>query len=857
MSNEEPPLIALWRRYLRGGEPFADFRRQLLKTDLTAAGEMLDAYRALREPINAQNYERHSVGLATFAQHVMGGDALTARAALQILVDQDLCDVRRATEFAELDAYCSGRLDDFAPFFAITARYRLDRSAAQRLMTRAASTLGMLAALDRQDWQALHGCQLIVESGCHPLAVNLIAKRCAPRLMVFDSAAEQSRFEGLGDASVNLDEYFTLNSPQEIECYDGVEQITADILARCGGAPLAWLADQAEIIETSRFAIEDSLYAASKRAAGLCDLLDGVEADVPNLLLLAQGRQLRLLAGTGRPRQNLHYFWCNHHQLAQRGRSLQRFKKRLEAADAVACPADLLAALKPVLATFSRRERIRQWLRAVLPLAVIHDLVQLLELRRTLRRRKPWRPPLPRALLAWRWQLRSRRFDFVFARAARRALRFCVAPLDILFFTSASPIYLDTVQDLIRHTDRLGLRTAIVVRGLGNGVLDGGPHRTIDYLELMQHPQVRRLNSVLARNVAAHLRRLQLSQLMVLDSRYGPLDLTFTIRQGMEAIVTAALLRSHLFESLVRLLLQEAAPRRVVVAPDRVPEALSVIRQCRARGIPTWTIQTVYHSRHPRYKPLQADFTTLIDTWSFSLFRDHFAVDPRRLFITGSPRMQFKIADERPMPRKQLLFICQRGVPFNLANLDYVLRNLDEFNDYDLVVRPHPSETPHQVRSYQALLSRYPRQRASIDPARPLREVMLEASVVLVAYSNVGLEAACYGIPVLVINPTRIEYPVAMDEMGIGFPVSSDVELRSALRRVSDDAQFLQQLAHSQRSYLDSNAHLLHGDPVERIVALIVADDNGSAFAQPLASHDAPRDSTSTAQHHPQDVKLV
>jgi CDP-glycerol glycerophosphotransferase (TagB/SpsB family) len=320
---------------------------------------------------------------------------------------------------------------------------------------------------------------------------------------------------------------------------------------------------------------------------------------------------------------------------------------------------------------------------------------------------------------------------------------------------------------------------------------------------------------------------------MVLESRYGALDLSFTIRQGMDSIVTAALLRSHLFENLVRLLLQRAAPRRVVVAPDRAPEALTVIRQCRALDIPTWSIQTVYHSRHPRYKALQADFTSLIDTWSFSLFRDHFGIDPRRLFVTGSPRMRFKIADDQPTPTKQLLFICQRGVPFNLANLDYVLRNLVEFADYDLLVRPHPSETSHQVRSYQTLLARYPQQRASIDPARPLREVMLAASVVLVAYSNVGLEAACYGIPVLVINPSGIDYPVAMDEMGIGFPVNTDQELRCALRGLRDDGDFSRQLAQAQRHYLDSNAHLLEGDPVERIVALIVAGNPGMTLAPP------------------------
>ena len=152
-------------------------------------------------------------------------------------------------------------------------------------------------------------------------------------------------------------------------------------------------------------------------------------------------------------------------------------------------------------------------------------------------------------------------------------------------------------------------------------------------------------------------------------------------------------------------------------------------------------------------------------------------------------------------------------------------------------MRPHPSETPHQVRSYEMLLSRYPQRRATIDQSRPLREVMLEASVILVAYSNVGLEAACYGIPVLIINPARIDYPVALDEMGIGFRVSSDGELITALSRLTNDPVFVRELAEAQRSYLDKNSHLLHGNSVERIVSLIVTNPPGDAPRDPLAPY--------------------
>lgn len=855
-SNEDAPLQAIWRRYLRAEDPFVEFRRLLVQTDMSRAAQLLDAYRALRDPITAENRERHRLGLGTFAQHMLHGDALTARAALQILLDNDLCDLQHAIEIAEIDAFCNDRFDDFSPILAVVARYRLDRNNARRVMTRAASTFGMLATLQRQNWRPLSGCQILVESGCHPLAVNIAARRSSPTLLIFESATEQSNYAGLGVASVNLDDYFVLNSPQEIECYQGIEQMADDILSRCASTPIPWLSDQRDILQANRFAIEDSLYAANKRASALCDLMGNVAAGVTTVALLSQGRLLRLIARAGRAQSDLYSFWCSHRQLSQREHHLRRFGKHVAAPRAPSCPPALLAALKPVLASYSRLEIVRQWVRAKLPMALAEALVELYGKRKALTPWKLWRTPLPRAAHLWRWQVRRRRLDVVLSHAAQRAMRDLEVPLEILFFTSASPIYLGTVRDLIRHTNMLGLRTCTVVRGLGNGAPEEEEHRLIDYLKFIEQarPQLNPFASYLRR----HLRNLALAEVMVLQSRHGPLDLTCTIRQGMEAIVSGALLRSHLFQILVQLLLEHTTPQRVVVAPDRAPEALIVIQECRGRGLPTWAIQTVYHSRHPRYKPLQADFTTLIDTWSHSLFRDHFAIDPHRLFITGSPRMRFEPGENHAARGKQLLFICQRGVRFNLANLEYVLRNLARVQDYQLLVRPHPSETPQEVRSYHALLARYPQQHAIIDSVRPLRDVILETSVVLVAYSNVGLEAACYGVPVLVVNPMRIDYPVALDEMGIGYRVSDDEELRLALGRLHDDPAFEQQLVDNQRRYLAINPGLLHGDPVERIVTLITAENPSGNDAPTATSHAVDIDGANrTALQHQQDVKSV
>ena len=835
---EHSPFTAVWRRYLRGEGTFAEFRRAVLGIDLNEASHALDAYRGLQEPIGKGNQERHLVGLATFAQHVQSCDAPSARAALEILVDSDICDAQRAAEFAELDAFCSGRFRNLEPFFAIAARYRLERKPAERLLVNAASTLALFDALDRLDWGAYRGCLLVVESGCHPLAVNLAARRCAPRRVVFESAPEQSRYESLTADLVNLDEYFVLNSAEEIACFSGVEQLTTRIAERCLRAPPAWLPRLNCLLDANRFAIEDSLYAASKRAAGLCDLIDSAHASGPSLLLVSQGRQLDLLTGSSMTLNNVHYFWCSQRHVKRRSRAIGRITPGVAAEpDAERYPEELLARLKAIMASYSRRERIRQWLRAAVPQPAIALTLRLLATGSALLKWRPRLLGLRPTGAALRWGIRRGVLDLVFTREVRAAMPFGRAPLDILFVTSSSPIYLETVHDLVRRTDTLALRTGIVVRSGGDGANKDRQSRTLDYLEVMQRPLPRRLHGPLAQNLAAHLRPLRTTDLMVLESRYGPLDLSLTIRQGMDLILTSALLRSHLFDRMLAEILHSSAPRRVVVAPDRGPEALSTIRECRMRHVPTWAVQTVYHSRHPRYKPLQADYTSLIDTWSFDLFRDHFGADTRRLFITGSPRMQLRIDGARPTPRRTILFICQRGVPFNSANLDYVLRNLDEFPDYDLLVRPHPSETPHQVRSYEMLLSRYPQRRATIDQSRPLREVMLEASVILVAYSNIGLEAACYSIPVLIINPARIDYPVALDEMGIGFRVSSDGELTTALSRLTNDPVFVRELAEAQRSYLDKNSHLLHGNSVERIVSLIVTNPPGDAPRDPLAPY--------------------
>ena len=462
---------------------------------------------------------------------------------------------------------------------------------------------------------------------------------------------------------------------------------------------------------------------------------------------------------------------------------------------------------------------------SIAPSAAVETVAYLIETRAAILKWRPRSYALSPLLAAVRWGIRRRLLDFAVAREVRGDTQWGAAPLDILFVTSSSAIYIETVKELVRHADTVGLSSGIVLRSSGNGATKEGQMRTLDYLHVTQRAWPQRLYVGLTQKLTAHLRQLRIPDLLMLDSHYGPLNLAFTLRQVIEQTLAANLARSHVFETIMRQLLGSLSPRRVVTAPDRSAEARSAIRQCRLRHIPTWAVQTVYHSRHPRYKPLQADYTSLIDTWSFELFRDHFGADSRRLFVTGSPRMQLTIDDERSAPRRQLLFVCQRGVRENLANLDYVLRNLAGFADAELLVRPHPSKAEQQAGAYRALLSHYPCLSAKVENARPLREVVLQSSVVLTAYSNVGLEAACYGIPVLIINPTGIDYPVAMDEMGVGFRVTSDEQLMTALTRLSGDELFIDELRRAQRSYLDKNAHLLRGDPVERIVNLIVAAD--------------------------------
>ncbi|MDD2869325.1 hypothetical protein [Neomegalonema sp.] len=273
---------------------------------------------------------------------------------------------------------------------------------------------------------------------------------------------------------------------------------------------------------------------------------------------------------------------------------------------------------------------------------------------------------------------------------------------------------------------------------------------------------------------------------------------------------------------VARRLLEQGRPRKLITLPGRAPEIRGATILARRAGTPSVDLQAFYISAHPRYKPSLADAYCAITSDQASLYCNEIGPPEGQLVkIMGSLSMEQRLSSVRslsgaearrllgmPLDARILLFGAQHG---SGAEGQRILDLLIEMaagwpENWRLAIKLHPRESlTAEEKLAEKIAASAGASRISLYRTQSIYEMIIAADVTATQFSNVGLEAAALGRPVLAINLTQQEYVIDLAEIGVAERVSSPEELRERARFWMTAPVDQDRLSPRARAYLDRN----------------------------------------------------
>jgi hypothetical protein len=277
-------------------------------------------------------------------------------------------------------------------------------------------------------------------------------------------------------------------------------------------------------------------------------------------------------------------------------------------------------------------------------------------------------------------------------------------------------------------------------------------------------------------------------------------------------------------------LLSGGGVHSVIVSPGRTAEARTAVALAQAAGLPTFDVQGGVIAINGRFFAPRAHTCFCLDPGAARAYAQHFSVPAHRIRVTGSPRLDLRLAPSRGRSRaaarerlavvtgdpteRPLIYFASQPVDeaTALALADLLLDGVARLNRPDVLtlIGLHPNEPPARANLYEQAAA-----------ARGLRIVVAQglaphdaiqgADAVLTFFSTVGLEARALGRPVGALNPFATAAPYDLVAAAEAALIRSPDECAAFLTRALAEAGDLAPPEH------------LDGHAAERIVAKISA----------------------------------
>lgn len=289
-------------------------------------------------------------------------------------------------------------------------------------------------------------------------------------------------------------------------------------------------------------------------------------------------------------------------------------------------------------------------------------------------------------------------------------------------------------------------------------------------------------------------------------------------------------------------LLDAVRPRRVILFAGRDTVARAITMACRRRGVPTLDVQVVLQSPHPRYRRSLADVFCALTEDQAQAYRTRYDTAHQRVERLGSLRMpelraQFDAAHRADVRTEAglgagvgrvVLMVGQPGFE-SLAEptLAAMMAAAEGVCDAAIILKPHPKEDP---APYRRLADGYGGRVSVAAPDIPVHRLLKAVDGVVTYCSNVGIEAAVLGLPVVAANLSGQPFAVDLAAMGAAARADTPDALTAAVRAILAGSA-----APTGTLFLSANPEFL-GDPLARLAAL--AAERATAKEPPFPAAD-------------------
>lgn len=269
-------------------------------------------------------------------------------------------------------------------------------------------------------------------------------------------------------------------------------------------------------------------------------------------------------------------------------------------------------------------------------------------------------------------------------------------------------------------------------------------------------------------------------------------------------------------------LVQNVHPSAVVVVPDRNLFGRTAVKIARKYKVPSITLPTGLVSSHPHFGSLFADRIAIYGNVARELYLKA-GVESSRIMVTGMPHWD-GLANIRDTPRKlssitSVLFATE-NLPFSQTRrtLEATVAAVERIGNARVVVKVHPRES---TKPYEELVQRRAWSNVEIKRDVALHPLITESDLVIVNYSEVGLEAMIIGRPVIVMDFTGrqelVPYVSSGAALGVFAPQDAEPKIRSALF----DSVVQAALSENVRRFINDYAGGADGKAAQRFVDVL------------------------------------
>jgi glycosyltransferase involved in cell wall biosynthesis len=263
----------------------------------------------------------------------------------------------------------------------------------------------------------------------------------------------------------------------------------------------------------------------------------------------------------------------------------------------------------------------------------------------------------------------------------------------------------------------------------------------------------------------------------------------FLARQHFAGIVN----KYVLFRSSLQPLIPDAGV--IVTVGERTPINLAATSVARAAGVPVLGVTAVLHGARPEGRYWPADWHAVYGAQARDLLLAA-GVPEGRIRITGSPHFDRDPAtkDDRTAeflaslePDRPLVLVATEARPDQMRELVPLLGHLVERPELCVVVKLHPDDGTDVFERLSSLTEQAPHVRIARHGEVAIEGLFERADVVVAQRSNVLLQAAFAGVPVISPNFSGMPDPVIdLPSEGVALPATDVKEFAAALGRAID-----------------------------------------------------------------------